>query len=70
MAAARLDSISDVETRFNEDDYAAWKRCFSPAQRQQLIDDDLFAARSVPLVLAAIVGVGVILAILSVWLTG
>jgi len=70
MATARLSPRSEGETRFNEDHYVGWKRCFSPAERRRLIDEDLLAGRSVPLLLAAIVGIGVILAILSVWLTG
>ena len=70
MASASLGSHSEIKTRFNIDHDVEWKRCFSPAERQRLIDEDLLAGRSVPLVLAAIVGTGLILAILSVWLTG
>jgi hypothetical protein len=64
MATASLRPHSEFEHDVE------WKRCFSPQERQRLIDEDLLAGRSVPLVLAAIVGTGLLLAILSVWLTG
>jgi hypothetical protein len=70
MATANLSPHTHVKTTFNVDHHAQWNRCFSPAEQQRLINDDLLAGRSVPLLLAAIVGIGVVLAILSVWITG
>jgi hypothetical protein len=69
MATVSLSPHPDLETRYNEDAFVEWKRCFSAAERRKLIDEDLLAGRSVPLVLAAIVGIGLILAVVSVWLT-
>jgi hypothetical protein len=42
---------------------------FSPAERQQLLQEDLEAQRSVSLVLASVIGLGVIIAICAVTYT-
>ena len=69
MATASLEPLQDAERQSAETYFAAWDQYFTPVQRQQLIDEDLFAGRSVPLVLAAIVAAGLVLAIVSVCLT-
>ena len=69
MATASIGPHSEVEIRFNQDRDIEWTRCFSPEERQRLIDEDLLAGRSVPMILSTIVGIGILLAILSVWLT-
>ena len=69
MATASIGPHSEVEIRFNQNRDIEWTCCFSPEERQRLIDEDLLAGRSVPMILSTIVGIGILLAILSVWLT-
>ena len=70
MATMPIESGSFVERRLDEDAYPEWKRRFSPEERRRMIDDDLMAGLSVPIVLWTVVAIGVVLAIVSVWITG
>jgi hypothetical protein len=70
MATVSFGPTHDADIREGKNARSGWEDYFTPMECQHLIDEDLLAGRRVPLVLASIVGVGVILALLSVLLTG
>ena len=53
---------------FDEDRFPVWKRAFNAQTRHQQLDDDLFAGKSVVAVLTGVVTIGVLLAIVSVFI--
>ena len=66
MSTTIEPSDQSQETRFNEDAYPAWKNSFSAKTRHDLIDEDLFAAKSVCGLLIAIIAGGVLLGFIGV----
>lgn len=67
MATVPVNDPLFHDTRLQEDDYPRWKASFSTLQRKSMIDEDLWAGRSVSAVLASVVTIGVILALLTVF---
>ena len=53
----------------NENEFPAFRDHFAPQARQEMLDEDLYAGRVVPLVLASVITAGVILALISVLIT-
>ena len=66
MATAGKPAPSNFNLWFREADHPVWFHSFSESQRQQLVKDDLQAGRIVPLILTAIICVGLALAVISV----
>lgn len=54
------------DVRFNENAYPFWRDHFAPAERQQMVREDLRAGESVAALLFAIVAVGVALGLTGV----
>jgi hypothetical protein len=52
---------------YDEQAFPVWNGSFDRADRTEMIRDDLWAGRSIALLLAALVTIGVILALLTVY---
>ena len=51
---------------YDEQAFPIWNASFDKADRTEMIQDDLWAGRSIAMLLAALVAIGVILALVSV----
>jgi hypothetical protein len=69
MATLDLGRPSTGDRRLDESAYPWWRDHFSAALRRQMIDDDLLAGYSVPILLASLVAAGLTLAVVVVLAT-
>ena len=66
MATWHFDSARGRLTRAG---HPVWKRAFSEMQRKKLTDEDIEAGYRIPGVLAGVVLLGLVMMVVSVWLT-
>ena len=52
---------------YDDKAFPVWNASFDRAVRTEMIEDDLWAGRSIAMLLAALVTVGVVLALVTVW---
>jgi hypothetical protein len=57
-----MATVSQFQNMVNADDgrHAVWTKCFSSAQREEMLREDLFAGRSVAALLASLVTCGLL----------
>ena len=51
---------------YNERAFPVWNRSFDKADRAEMITDDLWAGRSIAVLLAVLVAIGLLLALITV----
>lgn len=51
---------------YNERAFPVWNRSFDKADRTEMITDDLWAGRSIAVLLAVLVAIGLLLALITV----
>ena len=54
-----------TEWVYDERSFPVWNRSFEKADRTHMIDDDLWAGRSIAVLLAVLVAIGLILALVT-----
>jgi hypothetical protein len=52
---------------YDERAFPVWNRSFEKADRAEMISDDLWAGRSISILLAVLVAIGLVLSLVTVW---
>jgi hypothetical protein len=69
MSMTHFGDPATADHRLDESAYPGWRDRFSARNRRRMIDDDLKAGYSVPILLASVVSIGVMMAIITVLAT-